>query len=674
MSAVCEFLKGLKKAELQTIHQFWLPGESVQARAEELRTRVGSALRKGVGIEERVARLSQSQRRLITTVLARPRPRAPLGDLQEALALGGASRIEVEATLRQLIERGFIARNKTRNRAQPEVLEIPDELAGHLARVLEVGEEPTSAADVISQKRLPFEIDFDRDTIEDRIDQLEDSVLRQLCHMALKKRGIFDLESEPASEAMAAAGLDGPDLAAWRKILEDAGIGTIGSISLQDFGISIPDPALVVFQEWIQKRATARIEDVPEPDSIIEAGVDLFIDLERFSLQVEQSPIRLTRAGSFPKRLAEQCRQEMLLERLGAHLEGDSVTSVLRVALRLGIIENFAGELRVNSESLAAWRKLEFRRKVEVLLQRFLEESAGERWSFHQEALRGILMESLRATPGNGWCSLEALIDQCVGTYLLELEEREVASALRLRREEDFAQKRLQSPFHRLGTDLAYWIVNRLLCLGMCEIGQIGGSLSAFRLTPLGHDQMGHPCESGECRILVNPDFEIMLFTGGVDGMCLELQLARFSERLSAERVRRFRATPESMRFGIRSGLTVDEVRKVLEDASDHPLPETVAVSIRDWGRDMDWVQARPAIIFSGLRPDRCKSLRELLNEEKVKHVELGRGEILIPGTTLQSADGTNPGFIDRLRKEGWLVRIEEDSALRLKSSSKEIR
>ncbi len=672
MSAVCEFLKGLKKAELQTIHQFWLPGESVQAKAEVLRTRVGSALRKGVGIEERVARLSQSQRRLIVTVLGRAAPRAPLADLQEALALGGASRIEVEATLRQLVERGFISRNKKKDRAKPEVLEIPDELAGHLARVLEVGGEPTSAADVISQKRLPFEIDFESGTIEERIDQLTDPVLVKLCHQTLKKRGIFDLESQSALDVLEDAGIEDPDLASWRTLLEDAGIGTIGSISLQDFGISIPDPALVIFQEWIQIRAKARLNDVTEPDSIIEAGVDLFIDLERFSLQVEQNPIRLTRSGSFPKRLAEQCRQGMLLERLDTILEGDSVTSVLRVALRLGIIENFAGELRVNSDSLASWRNLEFRRKVEVLLQRFLEESAGERWSFHQEALRGILMDAMRATKGDRWCSLEGLIDHCVGTYMLELEEREVASSLRLRREEDFAQKRLQSPFHRLGTDLAYWIVNRLLCLGLCEIGQIDGSLAAFRLTSLGHDQLGHPCEAGECRILVNPDFEIMLFTGGVDGMCLELQLARFCERLSAERVRRFRATPESMRFGIRSGLAIDEIRKVLEDASDHPLPETVAVSIRDWGRDMDWVQARPAIIFGGLRPDRCKSLRELLDQEKVKHVELGRGEILIPGSTLQSADGSNPRFIDRLREEGWLVRIEEDSALRLKSPSKE--
>ena len=78
MSAVSETLRGLKKAELQTIHQFWLPGESVQYRADELRQRVTAALVKGAGSEERVARLSNSQRRLITAVLAKPQPRAAL--------------------------------------------------------------------------------------------------------------------------------------------------------------------------------------------------------------------------------------------------------------------------------------------------------------------------------------------------------------------------------------------------------------------------------------------------------------------------------------------------------------------------------------------------------------------------------------------------------------------
>ena len=114
------------------------------------------------------------------------------------------------------------------------------------------------------------------------------------------------------------------------------------------------------------------------------------------------------------------------------------------------------------------------------------------------------------------------------------------------------------------------------------------------------------------------------------------------------------------------------EIRKILEDASDHPLPETVAVSIRDWGRDMDWVQVRPAMVFSGLRPDRRKVLCELLKGEKVVYQELGRGEILIAGVALQDEDGAEPEFITKLRDEGWLVRIEKDDTLKLRSSGKD--
>ena len=123
------------------------------------------------------------------------------------------------------------------------------------------------------------------------------------------------------------------------------------------------------------------------------------------------------------------------------------------------------------------------------------------------------------------------------------------------------------------------------------------------------------------------------------------------------------------MRSGIRSGLNIDEIRKILEDASDHPLPETVAVSIRDWGRDMNWVQVRPAMIFSGLRPDRCAALCALLSKEKIKHREVGRGDILVPGVAFDDDAGPAPGFIEKLREDGWLVRLEKDESFRLKSS-----
>lgn len=672
MSAVSEILKGLKKAELQTIHQFWLPGESVRYKADELRERVAAALVKGSGIEERVARLSSSQRRLISAVLSKPRPRAALPELQETLVQSGASRIEVESTLRQLVERGFISRQAKQGGGRSEMLEIPEELALHLSRVMLVEGDDVSAADVISQKRLPFEIDFEVKSIESRVAELKNRELAELCHRALEKRGILDLSSDEVCDFLEENDADEDDFSDWRSDLEEAGIGTIGSVSLQDFGISVPDPSLVIFQEWIQLRSQARMAIDSPPDKLLEAGVDLFIDLETLALHIEQHPVRLTRSGNFPKRLAEQLRQSMTLERLIEHLDGDTITRVLRVALRLGVVENFAGELRVNDQRLKAWRDLGYGRRVEVLLQKFLDESAGGRWSFHQEALRAILLDSLRAFGADGWISLDALIDYSVSTYLLELEEREVSSLLRQRREEDFARERLQSPFSRLGTDLAYWIVNRLLCLGMCEIGLTDGSLHGFRLTALGREHLGHKSEPGECRILVNPDFEIMLITEGVPGMQLELQLARFAERISAERVRRYRATPESMRSGIRSGLNIDEIRKILEDASDHPLPETVAVSIRDWGRDMNWVQVRPSMIFSGLRPDRCSALCDFLTKEKVSHREISRGEVLVPGVSFENDGGQAPGFIDKLRDEGWLVRMEQDDTLRLQSSSED--
>lgn len=86
----------------------------------------------------------------------------------------------------------------------------------------------------------------------------------------------------------------------------------------------------------------------------------------------------------------------------------------------------------------------------------------------------------------------------------------------------------------------------------------------------------------------------------------------------------------------------------------------------------MNWVQVRPAMIFSGLRPDRCASLCELLTSEKIKHREIGRGEVLVEGVAIDSGSEQTPGFIEKLREDGWLVRIEKDDALRLKSPSED--
>ncbi len=337
--------------------------------------------------------------------------------------------------------------------------------------------------------------------------------------------------------------------------------------------------------------------------------------------------------------------------------------AAVQLALRLGILESYADQMQVHAQRLRHWRKLDLTKQAQLILKVFLDENQGARWSFHQETLRRILIELLRSERPAEWLSLDALVSIVVSTYLLELEERAVRESLRQRREEDFARERLNSPFHRLATDLVYWIVQRYLPLGVCELGTTAGRLIAFRLTPLGMELFGIERAPSASRVLVNPDFEIILFREGLRGMRLELELSRFGERVSAERIRRFRVTRESIRDGIRSGLSLAEIREILESASEHPLPAPVLVALADWGKDHDWVIAAPAMQLRGLKQGRARMLSEFLARAGFTHQVCGNGTIVIDG---EGRGAAWTALLDRLRDGGWLVR-EERAELDLK-------
>ena len=668
MSGVDSFLNRLRKAELQTIHQFWLPGESVQSTRDELEGRVSQALISGTGIDERVARLSRTQRTFISAILGRPGCQVQAREVQVILEQRGATKVEIDSCQRMLTERGFIERKRSgKERGSADTLEIPEELASHLSRILDISGESIAPADQLSQKRLPFEIDFEGLGIDLRIEALEDDVLRGLCRIALENCGVIDSDTSGVAALLADADrectLADPD---WRETLEEAGIGTIGAVSLRDFGISLAEPSLIIFQEWIQRQAIASLPPQVDPDTVIEVGVDLLIDIDRASARLEGKATNLTRDGRVPKRLSQSLRGVLCLPRIADHIDGDPVKRVLLQTIRLGLVENFADQLRVHDDRLRNWRKLDLMGQAEILLQRFLEESKGDRWSFHQEVLRRIFLNILPERPSEEWLSIDGLIDLSVSTYLLELEERDVQGALQQRREEDFSRERLQCSFDRLGTDLMYWVVNRMLLLGACEVGITDGRLAAFRITALGQELLGIERSARECRILVNPDFEIMLITEGVRGMRLELQLSRFADRESAERIRRYRVTRESMRRGIRSGLTLSEIQELLVEAADHPLPEPVVVSIRDWGRDLDWVVIRPSITFAGLRPDRIKQLRSILDDRGLEYRAAGEDAIVVIGCSARGPQTDSPPVVEDLRKAGWLVREEQNEELHL--------
>ena len=654
MSGVLEHLRERRKAELQGIHQFWFPGASMLTTREELESRIAEALTGCAQLRDKLARLTRTQTTLLTTLIGQPEYKETCDAVLAALEGKGMPEFEVESSARMLIERGFLTRRRTRGGgARGEFYQIPAELGAQLEDLFEVGGTMVPPEDQLSQKRLPFEVDFE--DLDAPIEGLSDPQLRQLVRLAIEHCGLVERPT-PGVDAIIG---DGQELLQrpWKDALEEAGIGTIGPVSLKDFGIIVEEPALIIFQEWIQRRCREELFEVEEPDTVLESGVDLYTDIYRLAIRLEMKPARLTREGRVPKRVFESLRSSLCLPRIEAHFEGDPVEAVMQIALALGIVETYGDQLRVHGERLTVWRKLDLTRQVEIIRARFLAEHQGIRWSFHQEALRQILNEVLGQERPGGWVSLETLVSLVVSTYLLELEERDVRGILRQRREEDFARERLNTPFHRLGSDLTYWIVHRFLLLGVCELGYRDGRLSAFRLTALGKELLGLESDGGENRILVNPNFEIILFREGLRGMRLELALSRFGERISAERIRRYHVTRDTMRQGIRSGLAIGEILKLLEDASEHPLPEPVLMALKDWGKDLDWVHAQPAILLQGLKAGRAQELVKFLKSHRCRHQVCADHSVVLSEDQSASKLDNVAEILDRLRDEGWLIR-----------------
>lgn len=656
MISVRDYLRRRRKAELQTIHQFWYPGESRLSTRDDLEKRVAQALTAGLQLDERLARLSKPQVSLLTALLGRkPDYAVEVRQVHQRLEQSGVPKVEVDSVGRMLVERGFIDRRRIPvSGEEREVFLIPAELGLRLEEALETSVAELDPAAQLTQKRLDFDIDFEGRCLDERIESLQDERLRRLVRVAIERRGMLELGSGAARSIL-------EDVAApesWREELERAGIGTIGPIALGDFGIVVQAPAVIVLQEWIGRDAREKLGVVEEPDTVVEAGVDLYIDVDRLSMMLLEEPGRLTREGKVPKRVQDRLRAGLHLERVAEFVEGDVADQVLGLTSKLGVVERYGGELRVDEDRLRLWRKLDLTRQCEIVMDRFASDKRGSNWSFHQEVLRELLIDTLREVAPRGWISFESLVSLVVSTYLLELEEREVRETLRELREEEFSQERLSSSFPRLGSDLVHWVVHRLLVAGVCELGYLGGKLSAFRLTPLGKKVLGVSEKAGERRVLVNPDFEIILFCEGLPGQRLELSLSRFGDRVSAERIRRYRVTRETVRYGIRSGLSVEQMQKLLEEASDYPLPESIGVDLRDWGKDLDWISARPAVWLSGVRSDRAEEVRECLSEQGYQCYPCGNDGLTVVSSDRERAVDLS-SILELLRERGWLVRAE---------------
>ncbi len=137
--------------------------------------------------------------------------------------------------------------------------------------------------------------------------------------------------------------------------------------------------------------------------------------------------------------------------------------------------------------------------------------------------------------------------------------------------------------------NLLIWIKKRLFPLGLVEIGLHGGRVSALRLSRLGAELLdAEPAGKvggTRCSVIVQPDFEILVFPGDDVHEVLHL-FDRFARRIKSDHVFQFRIDRESINTGLDDGLSGAQIVQELTDRARVPIPQNVVYSLEDWAQN----------------------------------------------------------------------------------------
>ena len=120
----------------------------------------------------------------------------------------------------------------------------------------------------------------------------------------------------------------------------------------------------------------------------------------------------------------------------------------------------------------------------------------------------------------------------------------------------------------------------------MVDLGMHGGRVSAVRLSQLGAELLdAEPATKvggTRCSVIVQPDFEILVFPGDDVHDVLHL-FERFAKRTKSDLVYQFTLDRESVAAGVEDGLTGSQIVQELTDRAKAPLPQNVVYSLEDW-------------------------------------------------------------------------------------------
>lgn len=623
------------RADLAEFHSFWDGQGPAPKTTDDIVISLVERMTDEDSVRKRLKFLSKKLVDLLKFLL---RDRAYTANREQVLSsrlFDYMSQYEVEAALNALQKRGFVFQLGERGAdgAGEIAFAIPHEIGEVLQTFLWDEECPLkdlfrldsyvkrmSDADLESA-RLAAGIEFAAPTVAGKSNADPDAVVAALASPAAIEARIAALEPE-LKDVLRVAITEGGGFVSktlydrirdsaprWdrrklKRAFEGAYLGTLRHLALGEYGINHFDDTLVIFEE-VARVARNCLGLLPPSDvtDLRTCGVDLVSDISNFLSYVAHSRIRLTLNGQIYRTVTKKVADEFILSRKAEFAGFDPFQYIYDFAIAHRLVQRRDDRSLHITVKGRLWENEPLEKKMKVLLDFAFKDPLKDGESFHAPRLRERLLELLAEAPPGELRDFHELPCLARNAYLAALEDEHVRDAFQNRYQ--YAPTAVMRDAAGLANSLAQWLRERIYLLGLVDLGFRGDTICALRLTPLGSRALGGkaPVDAAclnERPLIVNPDFEILLFLHEGDTYDLITKIDRFAERMSSDSVYRYKVTEPSIEKAVAEGVDVAEILRVLSENARGAIPQNVVYSIKEWAGKVRFVTARKVTVLRG--------------------------------------------------------------------------
>lgn len=392
----------------------------------------------------------------------------------------------------------------------------------------------------------------------------------------------------PMSDLLGERDGDDPiDLGFVGKSLEEAMVGTTGTLELARIGIRPAEHAVVVFHEVALHAIRRRGEqNVPAVDEQLSCGGDMATNVGRFLRELQQSKVMFTAEGDLFKASQKRIAGLLLPVPGGFLAEEPLLELIYRFCLHRRLIDRRGERSLRPTPSGLEFDRSPLQEQTKMLLAHFVEDRSLPGEPFHQTRMRRVLLRLLRRADPMCWQEVSILPFLARNAYLAQID---------LPPTEEFFAARFQGgnytpseTLQQMCWNLLIWVKKRLFPLGIVDVGMHGGRITALRLSKVGAELLdADPAgKVGGTRssVIVQADFEILVFPGDDVHEVVHL-FDRFARRTKSDHVHQFKLEQETVTAGIADGLPGAKILQELADRARVPIPQNVLYTLEEWTR-----------------------------------------------------------------------------------------